>query len=148
MLLRVNGIQVCSNEGPRPFPSGDNYEKAKIHWQSENVIILKIFKNLLLQNHCANFNQTWYKASLGEGNLILFKWMTIPFYQGEIIKKNQKYIDENKKKSSSQELLDQCQSILLHSFLGWRGFKFVQIMGPALFQGEIITKYQKYIDEI
>ena len=23
--------QVCSNEGPRPFPRGDNYELAKIH---------------------------------------------------------------------------------------------------------------------
>ena len=22
----VNGIQVCSNEGPRPFPRGGNYE--------------------------------------------------------------------------------------------------------------------------
>jgi hypothetical protein len=30
-------------------------------------------KNLLLQNHQANFNQTWYKASLGEGNSKLFK---------------------------------------------------------------------------
>ena len=28
---RVKGIQVCSNEGPCPFPRGDNYEKAKIH---------------------------------------------------------------------------------------------------------------------
>ena len=28
------GIQVCSNEGPRPFPRGDNYEIAKIHWQN------------------------------------------------------------------------------------------------------------------
>ena len=24
-------IQVCSNEGPRPFPRGDNYEIAKIN---------------------------------------------------------------------------------------------------------------------
>ena len=27
----VKGIQVCSNEGPRPFPRGDNYEIVKIH---------------------------------------------------------------------------------------------------------------------
>ena len=27
----VKGIQVCSNEGPSPFPRGDNYEIAKIH---------------------------------------------------------------------------------------------------------------------
>ena len=49
------GSQVCSNEGPRHFPRGDNYEIAK------NILIK--LKNLLLQNHCANFNQTWHKAS-------------------------------------------------------------------------------------
>ena len=31
--LWVKGIQVCSNEGSRPFPMGDNYEIAKIHEQ-------------------------------------------------------------------------------------------------------------------
>ena len=30
----VKEIQVCSNEGPRPFPRGDNYEIAKIHWRN------------------------------------------------------------------------------------------------------------------
>ena len=34
----VKGIQVCSNEGPRSFPRGNNYEVVKIHWQN-----LKIF---------------------------------------------------------------------------------------------------------
>ena len=34
----MKGIQFCSNEGPRTFPRGDNYEIAKIHWQ-----IFKIF---------------------------------------------------------------------------------------------------------
>ena len=34
----VKEIQVCSNEEPRPFPSEDNYEIAKIHWRN-----LKIF---------------------------------------------------------------------------------------------------------
>ena len=28
------GIQICSNEGPRPFPRGINYEIVKIHWQN------------------------------------------------------------------------------------------------------------------
>ena len=36
--LWVKGIQVCSNEWSHPFPRGDYYEIAKIHWQ-----ILKIF---------------------------------------------------------------------------------------------------------
>ena len=29
--------------------------------------------HILLQNHWANFNQTWHKASLGEGDSSLFK---------------------------------------------------------------------------
>ena len=28
--IDLTGIQVCSNEGPRPFPSGDNYKMAII----------------------------------------------------------------------------------------------------------------------
>ena len=67
----VMGIQVCSNEGPRLFPMGDNYEIAKIH--------CKILKILRLQNHWANFKQTWPKASLSEGDSSLFKWRTQPF---------------------------------------------------------------------
>ena len=41
----VKGIQVCSNEGPHPFPRGNNYQIAKMHWQN--------LKNVLL-NHWAN----------------------------------------------------------------------------------------------
>ena len=42
--------------------------------------------------------------------------------------------------SSSPEPLGQFQPNLAQRILGWRGFKFVQMKGPALFQGEIITK--------
>ena len=35
--------------------------------------------HLLLQNHWANFNQTWHKASLSEGDSSLFKWKATPF---------------------------------------------------------------------
>ena len=38
--------------------------------------------HLLLQNHWANFNQTWHKASLGEGDSSLFKWSAPPFSKG------------------------------------------------------------------
>ena len=48
--------------------------------------------------------------------------------------------------SSSPEPLGQFGSNLVQSILGWKGFKFVQMKGPAFFQGEIITKLQKYID--
>ena len=49
--------------------------------------------------------------------------------------------------SSSAEPLGQPQSNLAQSILMWRGFKFVQMKGAALFQGEIITKLRKYIDK-
>jgi hypothetical protein len=60
----VKGIQVCSNKGPGSLQSGDtgNHKNG-----------VGSFKNLLLQNHWANLNQTWHKSSLHEGDSILFK---------------------------------------------------------------------------
>jgi hypothetical protein len=37
---------------------------------------------LLLQNHWANFNQTWHKSSLGEVDSKLFKWRGFAFLKG------------------------------------------------------------------
>ena len=45
--------------------------------------------------------------------------------------------------SSSPEPLGQFQPNLAQSILGSRGFKFVQMKRPALFQGETITKLVK-----
>ena len=42
--------------------------------------------------------------------------------------------------SSSPEPLGQFQPNLTQSILWWRGFKFLQMKGPVLFQGETITK--------
>ena len=42
--------------------------------------------------------------------------------------------------ASSPEPLGQLQPNLAQSILTWRGFNFVQMKGPALFQGEIIIK--------
>ena len=52
--LWVKGIQVSSNEGPRPFPRVDNYKLAKIHWRN-------------IQNQWANFNQFRTKHPLVKG---------------------------------------------------------------------------------
>ena len=38
--------------------------------------------HLLLQNHWANFNQTWYMAYLGKVDSILFKWRSTSFSKG------------------------------------------------------------------
>ena len=32
------GIQICSNEGPRPFPRRNYYEIAKIHWLNLKIL--------------------------------------------------------------------------------------------------------------
>ena len=42
--------------------------------------------------------------------------------------------------SSSPEPIGQFQPNLAQSILGCRGFKFIQMKDPALFQGEIIMK--------
>ena len=73
MHPRVKGIQVCLNEGPSFF-QGD------IIGNTEYT--LTNLKYLLLQNHWPNFNQTWHKASLGEGDSSLFKWRAPPFPKG------------------------------------------------------------------
>ena len=65
----------------RPFPSGDNYEIAK------NT--LTKLESLLLQNHWANFNQTWPKASLGKGDSSLFKWRVLPFSKGKLLRNSE-----------------------------------------------------------
>ena len=128
---------------------------------------------LLLKNHWANFNQTLYKASLGEGdssffqmkgpalfprgdnyeivkihwqNLkIFFSWTTDPIStklgtRHPSVKEIQ--VCSNKWPCSfpRAEPLSRFRPNLAQSILGWRGFKFDQMKGPALFQGEIITK--------
>ena len=52
----VEGIQVCSIEGPRPFSRGDNNEIVKFYSK-----YLKIFFSR------TNFNWTWQEASLDGG---------------------------------------------------------------------------------
>ena len=69
----VKGIQICSNKGPGPLLRGDNY-KSKIGVVS--------FKNLLLQNHWANFKQTLHRSFLGRGVTSVFKRRRSPFSKG------------------------------------------------------------------
>ena len=64
-----------------PLSKGDSCEIAKTHWRNSENALTK-FKNLLLQNHWVNFNQTWHNASSGEGDSSLFKWRAPPFSKG------------------------------------------------------------------
>jgi hypothetical protein len=48
--------------------------KAQVSYSDRPVSVCKLLHfRLLLQNHWANFNQTWHKSSLGEGHSSLFK---------------------------------------------------------------------------
>ena len=48
------------------------------------VVVVVIFSHFhLLQSLWANFNQTWHKASLGEGDSSLYKWSLPPFRRGD-----------------------------------------------------------------
>ena len=85
-------IRVYSNEGSRPFQSEDKYKKDNFN---------KIFKNLLLQKHWANFNQTWYKVSFGEGIQIYSNKGSHPFPWADNYE-IAKYIDGIKKKISPE----------------------------------------------
>ena len=121
----LKGIQVYSNEGPHLFPRGDNYEKSKMHWQN--------WKKKFLQTRWANFNQTWHKSLLAEGDSNLFKWRAPPFTLRN---------SENTLIKLKNLLLQSCsqfQRNLAKIILRWRGFLF-QMKGHALIQGKIITK--------
>jgi hypothetical protein len=70
----VKGIQVYSNKGPGPLQRGDNHKKLKMGWGH---------LNFLLQNHKANFNQTWHKSSLKGGDSSFVQRKGIAPLQGE-----------------------------------------------------------------
>jgi alpha-ketoglutarate-dependent taurine dioxygenase len=54
-------------------------------------------KNLLLQNHWVNFNQTWHKSSLGGREFRFLQRTGIASLQEEIIVKPKKYTEIFKK---------------------------------------------------
>ena len=56
------------------------------------VVVVVVFINfshfrLLLQNHCAIFNQTCHKASLGEGDSSLLQMKGPAYFKGDVITK-------------------------------------------------------------
>ena len=126
----VKGIQVCSKEGPRPFPRGDNYEIVKIQWRN-----LKTWSS---PEPLGQFQPKLAQSILGWRGFKFLQMKGPALFQGKIITKLWKYIDEIKR--FSPEPLSHFQPNLAQNILGWRGFKFVQMKDPALFQGEIIVK--------
>ena len=85
----------------------------------------------LLQSHWANFNQSWHKASLGKGNLIMFKWRSTPFLKG-IYRGN-----GDNAFSNFKNLFLKNHWANFNQIHGSREFRIVQIKDHALFQLEI-----------
>ena len=127
----VKGIQVCSKEGSRPFPRGDNYEIVKIHWQN-----LKTSSPEPLSKFQPNLAQ----SILGWRGFKFIQMKGFRFFKRGDNNEMMKIHCRNLKKNFSPEPMSQFRPNLAQSILGWREFKFVQIKGPALFQEEIITK--------
>jgi hypothetical protein len=100
----VKGIQVCSNKGPGPLQRGGNHKNG-----------VGLFKNLLLQNHWANFNQTWHKYyPWVKGIQICSKEGDSPSPRGD----NSKRVKKKTLKKSSPEPGGQNQSNFVQIILG------------------------------
>ena len=105
------------------------------------------FNNLLLQNHWAYFNQTWHKASLGEGNSCLFKWRALPFSKGRLLPNSENTLMNFKNLLALNHWASFNQTCHKSS-LDEGNSSYVQMKGSAFFQGEIIMKLWKYIDRL
>ena len=57
--------------------------------QSVRLSLNFSYFRLLLRNHCANFNQTWHKVSLGKGDSSLLKWRAITFPTGRYLQNSE-----------------------------------------------------------
>jgi hypothetical protein len=71
VTIAGEGLQnfgLCS--ALRVFEQGGIFIVPHLMWHETLVLHFR----LLLQNHCANFNQSWHKSSLGGGDYKLFKW--------------------------------------------------------------------------
>ena len=128
----VKETQVCWNKGFCPFQWGDNYEIAKIHWRNKKKIFFSLTTGPISSKLGAM--HPWVKATpvcSNDGSYL--------FPRGDNLE-IASYTLTKFKISSSQEKLDQFQLNLAQGILGWRGFKCVNMKGPVLFQGKIITK--------
>ena len=85
---------------------GFKFVQMKGHALFQEEIIIKLWKHIdkfkksSLQNHWANFNQTWRKTCFGEGNSSLNNWRA-PLFSKRRYLQNSKNTLTNLKKSSS-----------------------------------------------
>ena len=117
------GIQVCSKEGPRPFPIGYNYEIANIHWQNFK-------KNVFLQNHLAISTKLITKHPGLMGIQFCSNGGPCPFTRGgnyKIAKIHWQNLNIFFYRTTGP-----ISTILSTNDPGWRGLKFVQIKNHSV----------------
>ena len=122
--------------------------KAQVSF-SDRLIVRRLSVNfsyfrLLLKKPLGQFQPNLTQSIFGWRGFMFVQMKGPTLFQAEIIAKYLKYIDEIKN-LFSPEPIAQFQTNFVQSILGWTGFKFVQIKGPTLFQGEIITILPKYM---
>ena len=123
MHLWVKGIQVCSNEGPRPFSREDNNEIAEIHWQNLNIFFSRtdgLISTKLGTKH------PWVK-----GIQVVFKWRAQPFSRRDKRRNSENSLTELK--TSSPEPLSHLNQIWHNAFLGDEDSILLKWNGPHLF---------------
>ena len=111
--------------------------------QKLSVVVIVVVVNfsyfhLLLQNHWANFNQTWHKASLGEGNSSFSNEGPCPFSRGDNYEMAKIHWHISKIFSSTNTGPISTKFGTNHLWV--KGFKIVQMKGSILFKGDIIKK--------
>ena len=82
---KKEGIHICSIDGLRPSPRGNNYETGKIHWRN------------LKRNSPESLDQfepNWRKTLLGEWRFKCAQMNGPALYQWEVISIEQNNIDE------------------------------------------------------
>ena len=124
-----------------PFSRGDNYEIAKIHWRNLKNIFLRTFGPILTKLEQSILGWSGFQ-------LFFFSNEGPALFQGEIITKNKNTLTKFKTILPKNNWTNLNQTLTQY-ILRWRGFKFVQMKGPAFFKG-VINYYEleKYIDEI
>ena len=85
-LLWMKGIHVCSKEVSSPFPRGDNYKIAKIHWQMFQIFFSRTSGSISAKLGTIRLWVKGIQVCSNEG--------LCPFSKGEIITKLRKYIDK------------------------------------------------------
>ena len=134
----MKGIQVCSDEGSCPFPRADNYGIAKIHWYNLKILFSRTSGPISTK---LGTKHPWVKGiyvGANEG--------PCPFPRAD-------YYKIAKMQWRILKIFFSLTTGRMSTKLGkkhpWaNGTQVCSNEGSCTFQGEIITKYWKYIDEI